>query len=119
MVCREEWLDIQEAWRRRASISELARSTGRDRKAIRRRVREGPPGPRAPRPVQSKLDGYRENLIERLLGPDKVTNAEVPFDEIRARGHTGGRSILKEFLRPLWPLVEDKATLRFETPLGR
>ncbi len=119
MVGREEWLDIQEAWRRGASISELARSTGRDRKTIRRLVREGPPGPRAPRQVASKLDGYREYLIERLLGPDKVTNAEVLFDEIRARGYTGGRSILWEFLRPLRPLVEDKATVRFETPPGR
>ena len=119
VVGREEWLDIQEAWLRGGTISEIARSTGRDRKTIRRLVREGPPGPRAPRQVASKLDEYREYLIERLLGPDKVTNAAVLFDEIRERGYSGGRSILWEFLRPLRPLVEDKATVRFETPPGR
>src|SRR5438270_400827 len=31
----------------------------------------------------------------------------------------GGRSILWEFLRPLRPLVAEKATVRFETPPGR
>jgi transposase len=69
--------------------------------------------------VSSKLDGYREYLIDRMLGPDKVTNAAVLYDEICERGYTGGRSILWEFLRPLRPLVAEKATVRFETPPGR
>jgi hypothetical protein len=34
----------------------------------------------------SWLDGYREYLLERMLGPDKVTNAAVLFDEVRQRG---------------------------------
>ena len=119
MVGREESLDILEAWARGKTISEIARITGRDRKTVRRLVREGPPGPRTPRLVRSKLDDHREYLLERMLGPDKVTNAAVLFDEIRARGYTGSRSILWEFLQPLRPLVAEKATVRFETPPGR
>jgi transposase len=69
--------------------------------------------------LPSKLDGHREYLLERMLGPDKVTNAAVLFDEIRGRGYTGSRSILWEFLHPLRALVADKATVRFETPPGR
>lgn len=36
---------------------------------------------------------------------DGVTNSEVPLRELRERGYTGGRSILKEFAAPLRPLV--------------
>lgn len=119
MVGREECLDILEAWARGTTVSEIARLTGRDRKTVRRVIHEGPPGPRAPRMVASKLDPFRDYILERMLGPDKVTNAAVLFDEVRARGYTGGRSILWEFLRPLRPLVAEKATVRFETPPGK
>ena len=51
MVTREEFLDVHEAWRRGKSISAMARETGRDRKTIRRLLREGrtPVGEGAPR----------------------------------------------------------------------
>ena len=119
MVTREEFLDVREAWRRGKSISAIARETGRDRKTIRRLLREGEPQPRGSRRVVSKLDPFRDYLLERLLGPDKVTNATVLFDEIRELGYEGGLSILWEFLKPLRPLVAEKATVRFETPPGR
>ncbi|MDQ6711888.1 MAG: hypothetical protein M3Z28_01680 [Candidatus Dormibacteraeota bacterium] len=62
--------------------------------------------------MSSKLDPFRDYLLQRLL-QDKVSNAAVLFDEIRARGYTGGRSILWEFLQPLRSLLEDKTTVRF------
>ncbi|MGH7685377.1 MAG: IS21 family transposase [Candidatus Dormibacteria bacterium] len=114
----EDFLDIVDLWRQGRSLSEIARQTGHDRKTVRRLVQHGLPGPRTPRLVSSKLDPFREYLITRVVN-DKVTNAAVLFDEIRARGYTGGRSILWDFLRPLRSVLEDKVTVRFETPPGK
>ncbi len=114
----EETLDIQALWRAGKSLSWIARVTGRNRRTIRRMVRQGAPQPRAPRLMRSKLDPFREYVLQRLL-QDKMSNAAVLFDEFRERGYTGGRSILWEFLHPLRGLLEDRATVRFETPPGR
>jgi transposase len=119
MVGRGEFMDVHEAWVKGKSISEIARLTGRDRKTIRRLLREGGPKPRAQREVGSKLDPYRQYLLGRMLGEDPVSNAEVLFDEIREMGYEGGRSILKEFLHPFRELAEEKTTVRFETPPGK
>ena len=114
----EETLDVQALWRAGKTVSEIARATGRNRRTIRRLIHQGVPQPRTPRLVASKLDPFREYLLQRLL-EGKVSNAAVLFDEIRERGYTGGRSILWEFLHPLRELLADRATVRFETPPGR
>lgn len=120
MVGGEEFMDIHELWIRGKSISEIARHTGRDRKTVRRVLQEGGPPARKPRQVTSKLDPFRNYILARMLDEeDPVTNAEVLFDEIRERGYSGGRSILKEFVRPFRELAKTKATARFETPPGR
>ena len=118
MVGMEEYLDVRDLWRAGKTISEIARLTGRYRKTVRRLMQGKAPGPRAPRLVSSKLDPFRDYLLQRLLH-DKVSNAAVLFDEIRARGYTGGRSILWEFLHPLRSMLEDRTTVRFETPPGK
>lgn len=118
LVGMEETLDIQALWRAGKSVSEIARLTSRNRRTVRRLIQDGARPSRAPRFVSSKLDPFREYLLQRLL-QDKVTNAAVLFDEIRERGYTGGRSILWEFLHPLRDLVADRLTVRFETPPGK
>jgi len=100
----EETLDVQALWRAGKTVSEIARATGRNRRTIRRLIHQGVPQPRTPRLVASKLDPFREYLLQRLL-EGKVSNAAVLFDEIRERGYTGGRSILWEFLHPLRELL--------------
>jgi len=45
-------------------------------------------------------------------------NANVIFDEIRAKGYTSRKTILRLFMQPLRPTVIQKATVRFETPPG-
>lgn len=120
MVGREEFMDIHELWVRGRTVSDIARLTGRDRKTVRRVIQGGGPQPRRAREVASKLDPFREYLLARMLDPeDPVDNTQVLLDEIRARGYTGGRSILKEFLQPFRPLAKDKTTERFETPPGK
>jgi len=88
LVGMEEYLDVKDLWRAGKSLSEIARLTGRDRKTLRRLVHGGAPAPRTPRLVSSKLDPFRDYLLQRLLH-DKVSNAAVLFDEIRERGYTG------------------------------
>jgi transposase len=68
MVGRGEFMDVHEAWVKGKSISEIARLTERDRKTIRRLLREGGPTPRRPRQVTSKLDPFRGYLLGRVLG---------------------------------------------------
>jgi hypothetical protein len=46
--------------------------TARDRKTIRRLLREGGPKPRAQREVSSKLDSDRQYLLGRMLGEDPM-----------------------------------------------
>jgi transposase len=119
MVGQREFMDVHDAWIQGKSISEIARQTGRDRKTIRRLLREGAQAARKPRQISTKLDPFREYLLARMVGEDPVSNAEVLYDEIRELGYGGGRSILKEFMHPFRALAKEKATVRFETPPGR
>jgi len=119
MVGQREFMDVHDAWIQGKSISEIARQSGRDRKTIRRLLREGTQAARKPRQISSKLDPFREYLLARMVGEDPVSNAEVLYDEIHELGYRGGRSILKEFMHPFRALAKEKATVRFETPPGR
>jgi len=79
------------------SISEI-HLTGFDRKTIRKYVlHSGRPRyrPRAPR--ASRLESYKPYVTERLQAG--VWNARVLLRELRERGHGGGYTILKDYLR--------------------
>lgn len=120
MVGTGEFMDVHEAWVRGKSVSEISRLTGRDRKTIRRLLQQGGSAPRKSRQVSSKLDPFREYLLGRALNDeDPVSNAEVLYDEIREQGYQGGRTILKEFLKPFRELSREKVVRRFETRPGR
>lgn len=49
---------------------------------------------------------------------DGVTNTQVLLRELRAMGYTGGRTILKDFIKPLRPPRPVPTTARFETGPG-
>ena len=69
--------------------------------------------------MPSKLDPFRDYLVQRMF-TNKVTNATVLYDEIRAKGYRGGLSILWEYLKPLRALVaDDHPKVRFETNPGQ
>jgi transposase len=65
---------------------------------------------------ESKLDPYVPYLKERLT--DGVENAVVLLRELRARGYTGGYSILKDWLHPFRSTRPAGATMRYETEPG-
>lgn len=101
------------------SIRSIAASLGVSRNTVRKYLRNPglpQPKPRPPRP--SKLDPYREDIKRRML-EDGVTNSQVLLRELRRMGYTGGRPILKDFMKPLRPPRPTPATMRFETGPGQ
>jgi transposase len=50
---------------------------------------------------------------------DGATNSQVLLRELRRMGYTGGRTILKDFMKPLRPPRPAPATVRFETDPGQ
>lgn len=89
------------------SIREISRRTGRDRKTIAKylQCQELPKyKPRPPRP--SKLDPYKDYLRARMA--EGVFNANRLFNEIKSLGYSGGKTILKDFLKPFRPLQKPR-----------
>jgi len=111
--------DIEELKRQGLSIQAISKLTGFDRKTIRKYLMkpEGIPvyGPRPARP--SKLDAFKPYIEERLKAG--VWNAQVVMRELRARGFTGGYTILKDWLHPQRSSAQVTAVRRFETPPGK
>jgi len=85
------------------SIREIARQTGHDRKTIRKYLHadEIPKyGPRPPRP--SKLDPFKDYLMGRVA--EGIFSANRLLAEIQGLGYSGGKTILKDLLKPFRPL---------------
>ncbi len=103
---------IQELAARGMKIRAIARKLNRDVKTIRRAL-DLPPE----KPKESKLKPYRELVLEMDGKGYKVPRI---LREIRAKGYTGSRTILQEFLGknrgPRKPAR--KVFRRFETPPG-
>ncbi len=69
MVGQREFMDVHDGWMQGKSSSEIARQSGRDRKTIRRLLREGAQAGRKPRQISSKLDPFRQYLLGRRGRP--------------------------------------------------
>jgi transposase len=106
-----EELDLIRNLLQNLSIRAIARKLGRDVKTIRRALARPPcpPGPSKLEPFETLA---REMAAQGLRGPRILR-------EIRARGYTGGRTILGEFLSSIRPPAKSPAVVRrFETRPG-
>jgi transposase len=108
----EERREIHELYQQHWKIRAIARKLGRDPKTIRRAL--GLP-PQEPQP--SKLESFKP-FIKELAAKD--LKAPRILREIRARGYTGGKTILKTYLRKIrGPQKKPtKAFRRFETEMA-
>ena len=99
------------------SIRGIARTLGISRNTVKKYL-NSPGIPKArPRPKRpSMLDPFKEHILARIA--DGVLNCEVLLRELRALGYRGGKSILKDYVKPFRPLRQPKATLPFETRPG-
>lgn len=79
----EEWVDVVALHRQGLSIRAIARRLGISRNAVRRALRRGGPPVylRPPRP--SKLDPFKDYLLQRLAEFPELSAAAL-FDEIKA-----------------------------------
>lgn len=109
--------EIIELKRQGLSITQISLTTGYSRPTIRKFLQD-PQTPRySPRPAkESKLETFKPYLEQRLS--QGAWNAVVLLSELKARGYTGGLTILKDFLRPLRSQAAKVAVRRFETPPG-
>ena len=108
---------IREMREKGCYLREIAQRVGCSERTVRRALkRGGPPPARRPGRRVSKLDPYKDE-VDRLLADD-VWNAEVIFDKLRKQGYTGGRSILRDYIRPKRKLRGLTGTVRFESEPG-
>jgi len=99
-------------------LRDIAQQVGVSERTVRRALKRGGPPPRRRAGVRpGKLDPYKAR-VDALLA-DGVWNAEVIFAELRAQGYTGGRSILRAYIRPKRALRKVRGTVRFESAPGR
>ena len=95
MLTPEEQTELQRLVQQQIPIRAIARRLGRDVKTIRRALGR-PPQPPAP----SKLAPYQALVTERF---QQGLRAPRILRELRERGYTGGRTILKAFLHDPGP----------------
>jgi transposase len=120
MVGAEEALEIRILHRHGKGIREIARETGTSRNTVRRYLRdESAPRYRQRPPRPTKLDAFKDYLLERLTAaaPERIP-ASVLLSELRERGYGGGYTMLKVFVAALRPKQVVTAVMRFETGPG-
>jgi len=117
MLKVEDRFMIKDMDRRGMAISEIARITRHDRKTIRA-ILNGPvsPPPQKRKPRAKKLDPFVPYLESRI--EEGVVNCNKLLDEIRRQGYGGGKSLVKNFVRPYREARRQEATVRFETLPG-
>ena len=96
MLGQEGFVDIQVLHRQGVSIKGIARELGVSRNTVRKYLRaDQAPEFKACRSRPSKLDPFKDYLQQRVAPghPDWIP-ATVLFDEIKAMGYPGGRTIL-------------------------
>ena len=99
------------------SIRAIARELGISRNSVRKYLRSSEVPKAKPRPPKpSKLDLYKEYLQHRM--GEGLDNCVVLLRELKARGYTGGYTILKDYVQPFRLRHPPQATMRFETEPG-
>ena len=108
---------IKDLYRQGVTISDIARTTGHDRKTIRAALK-GPvnPPPQKRKSRAKKLDPFVPYLEKRMA--EGVFNSKKLLDEIRRQSYEGSWSQLRAFVHPYREARQQVATVRFETEPG-
>ncbi len=118
MVKNGEFFVIKDMKRRGMTITQISKELGRDRKTIRKWLKESETKNYKRKSLKKGLlDPYKNYIGQRMQ--EGCINAMVLFDEIKAQGYSGGVTTLRLFMKPIRPTVVSKATERFETPPGK
>lgn len=119
MVNLGEAMRILELHREGLSISAIAERTGKDRKTVRKYIRQGVSVPSyTPRAARARvMDPYLCYVSERITTYPELTASRL-LREVRELGYGGGRTALADVVREVRPRLPH-FELRFETPPGR
>lgn len=99
-------------------VRAIARRLGLSRNTVRKYLRDPRVPSYGPRPKPpSKLAPF-EAWLHRRTTVDGVWNSVRLLRELRERGYTGGRTILKEYLKPLRPPKAPAVVVRYEVRPG-
>lgn len=100
-------------------VREIARRLDLSRVTVRKYLRsESIPVAKERPPRTSKIEPLAEYIVRRVQ-VDGVDNCTVLLQELRARGYTGGKTILKDLVQPLRQPKQPAASVRFETEPGQ
>ncbi len=117
MLKKEDYAVIKALADRGVYLKDIAADLGVHPKTVSRALQRG----RAPTPTRSprgsKLDPFKP-LVDQLL-QEGVWNSVVILRELEAKGYTGSRTILRDYIAPKRALRPSRATVRFETDPGR
>lgn len=100
------------------SIKRISREMDLSRNTVRQTIRNGGNrtySKRKNRPKQ--MEAYGEWAKRRFF--EVEGNATLLYQELRTLGYAGGYTAVKEFTRPLRERLEQRASVRFETPPGQ
>ena len=110
-------LEIHELKAQGISIREISRRLGYSRNTVRKWLRaRTPPQRKARAPQPSKLDPFKDYVRCRMA--EGVYNTNKLYKEIKSQGYSGGKSILKSYVKPFRPPAKPSAVVRFDTLPG-
>ena len=118
MISKGDYMEIKAQHERGVYKKDIASKLGvHPRTVTRALVRGGPPCGKRPRARGSKLDPFKEFIDSELAAG--VWNAEVILQKLRRMGYEGGRTILRDYIRPKRPLRDSRRTVACETGPGK
>ena len=117
MLSKGDWMSIKAQVEQGVYRKDIAVSLGVHAKTVGRALRRGGPPSKKRRRVRGiKLEAFKPFIVGLLAAG--VRNGMVVYREIQERGYEGKYTVLCEYLRPLRPGRDSRATVRFETEAG-
>jgi transposase len=119
VIALGELMMILDLHRQSLSVSAIARTSGLDRKTVRKYIERGMEapvyGPRQPR--HTVIDPFTGYLRERVSAYPGLTGKRL-LRELREMGYAGGYTAVTDFLRDVRPPSASGFEVRFETGPG-
>ena len=116
MIDKEEFIVIHTLHKRGYSIRAISKIVELDRRTISKRLQEKDLKPYKKIEYKSKLDLFKDYIIERVnqATPDKIPSTVI-YEEIKKYGYDGKIRTLQTFLSTLKNNVKAEDIIRFET----
>lgn len=117
MLSQEDYIVIKTLNERGVYQKDIAEELGIHPKTVSRALKRGKAPEKKRKKKPTKLDPYK-GQVDELMAVG-VWNANVIFEEIKAAGYTGQKTMLRQYMAPKRPLRKSRATVRFETKPGQ